>query len=367
MTVDAPVKDAEPGVETPKRPVLRRALLIAGPVAVIGIGLWLYLSGGQYVSEDDSYVGTPNVTITPQVTGQVIKVAVIPNQIVNEGDLLFEIDPQPFQITLDQANAELEQVSEKLKGLVLTYHQQQASVAQATADVTFAQQEFDRISTLLRDNVSTRAAFEQAEKDLRVAQEAKLAAESNAAATLAQLGGTIDKPLEKHATYLAAKAKVELADRNLRLTRVLAPFAGTVTQVENVQSGTFLSTGESAFSLIGLQSWVDANIKETDLTHIKVGDPATVVLDSYPDVTLQAQVQSISPASGSVFALLPAQNASGNWVKVVQRMPVRLIFINPDPNVVMRDGASATVSINTNYHRSLETLWRDLADLIGLD
>lgn len=367
MMVDSSVKSAETEVETPKHPALRRTLLVAGPVAAIGIGLWIYFSGGQYVSEDDSYVGAPNVTITPQLTGQVTRVAVMPNQIVNEGDLLFEIDPQPFQIALDQANAELEQVSEKLRGLVLTYHQQQASVAQATADVTFAQQEFDRINTLVKDSVATRAAFDQAQKDLRVAQQAKLAAESGAAATLAQLGGSIDKPLEQHAAYLAAKAQVELAARNIRLTRILAPFTGTVTQVENVQPGTFLSTGQAAFSLIGADSWVDANLKETDLTHVKIGDPATIVLDSYPNVPLQAEVQSIAPASGSVFALLPAQNASGNWVKVVQRIPVRLKITKPEPDVILRDGASATVSINTGYHRTLETLWRDLKGMVGID
>lgn len=365
--VDSPVEAAEPLAKTSKHPALRRTLLIAGPVAAIGIGLWLYFSGGQYVSEDDSYVGAPNVTITPQLTGQVTQVAVLPNQIVNQGDLLFEIDPEPFQIALDQARAELEQVKEKLQGLVLTYHQQQASVAQANADVTFAQQEFSRISPLVKDGVATRAAFDQAQKDVRVAEQAKLAAESGAAATLAQLGGSVDKPIDQHAAYLVAKAQVELAERNLRLTRILAPFTGTVTQVENIQPGSFLSIGQAAFSLIGAESWVDANIKETDLTHIRIGDPATVVLDSYPGVTLQAEVQSIAPASGSVFALLPAQNASGNWVKVVQRMPVRLKITKPEPNVMMRDGASATVTINTRYHRTLETLWRDLAGMVGLD
>jgi membrane fusion protein (multidrug efflux system) len=365
--VDVSAKPAEPQLETPKHPGLRRALLTAGPVAVLGVSLWLYLSGGQYVSEDDSYVGAPNVTITPQVSGQVTRVAVVQNQTVQAGDLLFEIDPQPFQISLDQANAELEQVSEKLQGLVLTYRQQQAVVAQANADVTFAQQQFDRINTLVQDRVATRAAFDQAQKELRVAQQTKLGAESGADATLAQLGGNIDKPLEQHAAYLAARAQVLLAERNVRLTRVLAPFAGTVTQVENVQPGTFLATGQAAFSLIGSDSWVEANLKETDLTHIRVGAPATVVLDSYPDAVLQAEVQSLAPASGSVFALLPAQNASGNWVKVVQRVPVRLKIVKPHPDVVMRDGVSATVSINTGYHRSLATLWRDLKGMVGLD
>ena len=352
--------------QKPKHPVLRRTLLIAGPIVAIAIGIWWYLTGGQYISEDDSYVGAADVTITPQVTGQVLRVAVSPNQLVKEGELLFEIDPEPFEISLDQAQAELVQASEKLQGLVLTYQSQQASVAQAKADVTYAQQEFDRVNALGRDSVATRATFDAAQKNLRVAQQAQQAAQASADATLAELGGNIDKPIDQHATYLAAKAAVELAQRNVRLTRILAPFAGTVTQVENIQPGSFLSVGSSAFSLIGSDSWVDANIKETDLTHIKVGDSATIVLDSYPDQTLQATVQSISPASGSIFALLPAQNASGNWVKVVQRMPVRLTVTEPDPNVVMRDGASATVTINTNYHRTLGTLWRDLTGWVGL-
>lgn len=363
MTAPAPAAADD---NSPRHPVLRRALLIAGPLVAIAIGLWLYLSGGKDVSEDDSYVGAANVTITPQVSGQVIRVAVGPNQLVKQGELLFEIDPEPFEIALDRANADLAQTSEKLKGLILTYNQQQASVAQTKADVTFAQQEFDRISALAKDKVVTQAQLDQAQRSLRVAEQAQRAAVSAAAAALADLGGSIDKPIEQHATYLAAKAQVELAERNVRLTRVLAPFAGTVTQVENIQPGSFLAVGEAAFTLIGSDTWIDANIKETDLTHIKVGDPATVVLASYPDQTLQAKVQSITPASGSVFALLPAQNASGNWVKVVQRMPVRLTITKPHPNVVMRDGASATVSIDTGYRRTLGTLWRDLAGMVGL-
>lgn len=350
-----------------KHPGLRRILLLAGPVVAILVGLWLYLSGGQYVTEDDAYVGAANVTITPQVSGQVIRVAVATNQMVQQDQLLFEIDPEPFQIALDRANANLAEASEKLQGLLLTYNQDQASVAQSKADVTFAQQEFDRVAALVKEKVETQAELDQAQRTLRVAQQAQRAAESGAAATLAEFGGSVDKPIEQHAAYLAAKAEVELAARNVRLTKVLAPFAGTVTQVENIQPGSFLTVGQAAFSLIGLQSWIDANIKETDLTHIKVGDPATVTLDSYPDQLLKAEVQSITPATGSVFALLPAQNASGNWVKVVQRMPVRLKITTEDPGVVLRDGASATVSIDTGYHRSLATLWRDLLGMVGID
>ncbi|CAA2138756.1 Multidrug resistance protein MdtN [Hyphomicrobium sp. ghe19] len=349
----------------PKHPVIRRTLLILGPLVAIGIGLWLYLTGGTYVSEEDSYVHAANVTINPQVAGQVSRVAVGPNELVKEGQLLFVIDPEPFQITLDEANANLATVSQTLRGRVATYKQNLADVDQSKADVVYAKQEFERISALVKDAVATEAQFDQAQKALRVAQQSVRAAESSAASTLADLGGNIGLPIEQHASYLAAKAKVALAERNVRLTRILAPFAGTATRVENIQPGSYLTVGAAAFSLIGSDTWVDANIKETDLTHIKVGDPATIVLDSYPGQTLQAKVQSITPASGSVFALIPAQNASGNWVKVVQRMPVRLVVTKPDPNVVMRDGASATVSIDTGYHRTLRTLWRDLTGLVG--
>lgn len=165
---------------------------------------------------------------------------------------------------------------------------------QSKADVVYAKQEFERISALVKDAVATEAQFDQAQKALRVAQQSVRAAESSAASTLADLGGNIGLPIEQHASYLAAKAKVALAERNVRLTRILAPFAGTATRVENIQPGSYLTVGAAAFSLIGSDTWVDANIKETDLTHIKVGDPATIVLDSYPGQTLQAKVQSIT-------------------------------------------------------------------------
>ncbi|HET6389845.1 HlyD family secretion protein [Hyphomicrobium sp.] len=352
--------------DRPKHPVLRRALLLLGPIVAIAVGIWLYLGGGTYVSEDDSYVHSANVAINPQISGQVTRVAVQPNEVVKKGQLLFEIDPQPFQITLDEAKANLASVSEKLRGLVATYKQDQADIAQANANVTYAKQEFDRVNTLVRDGVDDPAQLDKARQQLRDAQASVRAAESVAASVLAQLGGSLDVPIEQHATYLAAKAKVALAERNLRLTRILAPFAGTAARVENIQPGSYLTVGQNAFTLIGLDTWIIANIKETDLTHIKEGDRATVVLDSYPDQTLEAKVQSITPASGSVFALIPAENASGNWVKVVQRMPVRVIVTKLDPNVVMRDGASATVTVDTGYHRTLQTLWRDIKRTVGM-
>lgn len=352
--------------DRPKHPVLRRALLLLGPLVAITVGLWLYLGGGTVVSEGDSYVHSANVAINPQISGQVTRVAVQPNEVVKTGQLLFEIDPQPFQITLDEAKANLATVGEKLRGLVATYKQDQANVAQANANVLYAKRHFERVDALVKDNVDAPAQLDKARDQLQDAQGAMRAAESAAASVLAELGGSLDVPIEQHATYLAAKAKVALAERNLRLTRILAPFSGTATRVENIQPGSYLTVGQNAFTLIGLDSWIIANIKETDLTHIKDGDPATVVLDSYPNQTLQAKVESITPASGSVFALIPAENASGNWVKVVQRMPVRVIVTKPDPNVVMRDGASATVSIDTGYHRTFATLWRDLRGMVGM-
>ncbi|KTQ91210.1 hemolysin secretion protein D [Aureimonas ureilytica] len=345
---------------------LRRVLLLAGPIVLIAVALLLYFRGGGTVSEADSYIGAPNVAITPEVAGQVVEVDVSENQRVADGAVLFRLDPEPYQIAVDQAKAQLQQTEEKLKGLVLTYKQAEAEVQQTQADVTYAQQQFDRATNLAQTGVGTRQEADSARRDLRVAKDQLVAAQASASSTLAQLGGSADTPLEAQATYLEAKAALESAERNLRLATVTAPFAGIATQVDNIAVGSYLTGGKPAFTLVSTNAWVDANLKETDLVHVKVGDAVDVVVDNYPDLVLKGRVQSIAPASGSVFSLLPAQNASGNWVKVVQRIPVRVALENVPDNIVLRVGASATVSIQTGYHRTAGTLWDDIKGVVGL-
>lgn len=344
----------------------RRLLLIAGPVVLVAVALILYFRGGGTVSEADSYVGAPNVAITPQVAGQVVEVDVAENQPVREGALLFRLDPEPYRIAVDQAKAQLQETREKLNGLVLDTKQAQAGVQQAQADVTYAQAQFDRATSLVQTGVGTRQEADSARRDLRVAQDQLQAAQASANSTLAQLGGSADTPIESQATYLEAKAALETAERNLRLATVTAPFDGIATQVDNIAVGSFLTAAKPAFTLVSTKAWVDANLKETDLAHVKVGDAVDVVVDNYPDLTLKGRVESVAPASGSVFSLLPAQNASGNWVKVVQRIPVRISLDGVPDGVILRVGSSATVSIETGYRRTPATLWKDVRGVVGL-
>ncbi|TPF74898.1 HlyD family secretion protein [Brucella gallinifaecis] len=346
--------------------MLRPVLLIAGPIIAIIIALVIYFTGGRTVSEDDSYVGAPNITIVSQVSGRVIDVEAQENGHVSVNSTLFKIDPALYRIALDQSKAQVQAVREKLAGLAQTYKQNLAAVEQAEADVTYAQGEFDRAQQLRQTGVGTVQAVDAARRSLRVAQDQRLAAQDAASSTLALLGGSVNIPIEQQAEYLQAMAMQEKAEWNLSQTTILAPFDGITTQVSNIQIGTYLEPGQAAFTLVSEKSWIDANIKETDLAHVKVGDPVDIVVDNYPDLQLKGRVASISPASGSVFSLLPPQNASGNWVKVVQRIPVRITIDNRPEDILLRVGSSANVTIYTNYKRTLKTLITDLASIVNL-
>jgi membrane fusion protein (multidrug efflux system) len=173
-------------------------------------------------------------------------------------------------------------------------------------------------------------------------------------------------PIDQQPTVKQAQAAVDVAARNLRLTSVAAPFDGIPNNVESIAVGAYLNAGQSAFPLVSTQDlYVEANIRETDLTYVKEGDPASITIDTYPDTSIAAKVTSLAPASGSVFALLPPQNATGNWVKVVQRIPVRLSFDQPMENLALRTGMSVKISIDTGHQRSLRELWRDITAIFG--
>lgn len=348
------------------RGMLRSVLLFAGPIIAIIIALVIYFTGGRTVSEDDSYVGAPNVTIVTQVSGRVVQVDAQENGAVAANSTLFQIDPDLYRIALDQAKAQVQAVREKLAGLGLTYQQNIAAVAQATADVTYAQGAFDRAQQLRQDGVGTVQAVDEARRNLRVAQDQRVAAQDTANSTLSLLGGAADIAIEQQADYLQAMAIQEKAEWNLRQATVVAPFDGITTQVDNIQIGSYLEPGQAAFTLVSTDSWIDANIKETDLANVRLGDHVDIIVDNYPELKLKGRVASISPASGSVFSLLPPQNASGNWVKVVQRIPVRITIENRPDDILLRVGSSATVTIYTGYRRTLGTLMRDLASIVNM-
>jgi membrane fusion protein (multidrug efflux system) len=211
-----------------------------------------------------------------------------------------------------------------------------------------------------------RATLDAAIRDLQTAKANLASLQREAAAALAQLGGNPDLPVDQQATVKQAQAAVDTAARNLRLTSIVAPFDGIPNNVESIAVGAFLNAGQSAFPLVSTHDlYIEANIKETELTYVREGDPAQVTVDAYPDSSVAAKVTTLAPASGSVFALLPSQNATDNWVKMVQRIPVRLSFLEVRDGLALRAGMSVKISIDTGHRRSLRELWRDFKSIFG--
>jgi len=340
---------------------VRLILLVLGPVVLLGAALAFYLSGGRYVSEENAYVQAATVVVTPEVAGHVKSIAVRDNQAVKAGDPLLTIDPEPYRIALANAEAQLGVTRDQLAGLVASYAARQAQVQQAEAGREFAEADFQRVHDLERRGVSSQAQLDQAQRNLRVAETTLTAAQQDAAAVLAQLGGDGNMPVEQRSQYKQAEANVDAARRNLRLSDVRASLPGVVTNVHTIEVGSYLTPGQTAMNIISDEnSWIEANLKESDLTDVRVGQPVSFEVDAYPGRTFQGKVSTIDPASGATFALLPPQNASGNWVKVVQRIPVQIAITQTPAGEPLRAGMSATISIDTGRQRSLSGLLGDI-------
>ncbi|HEY4891354.1 MAG TPA: HlyD family secretion protein [Reyranella sp.] len=359
---------AAPTLAKLKQPkTLRRVLLTAGPVLVLAGALFVYVTGGRYISTDDAYVHAGKLTVATDVSGIVSNVAVRESQKVEKGEVLFTLDQEPFRIALAGAEANLGTVRNQLITLQATYRQKQAQIEQARTDVALYDANYQRQQQLVKSGAVSKAAFDQAKRDLDSARERVTMAQHDAEATLAQLGGNADAPIEQNATYLGAKAQVDKAQRDLRRTTVLAPIPGIVTNVDALQVGEYLPAAQAAFSLVSSADvWIEANPKESDLTYLKPGASAVVTIDAYPGREWQATVSSLSPATGTEFSVLPAQNATGNWVKVVQRVPIRLSVQMPADAPPLRTGMSATVEIDTGHRRALGDLVAQARQFVGM-
>jgi membrane fusion protein (multidrug efflux system) len=344
----------------------RRPLLILGPVAVVVGALVLYLTTGRYVTEEDAYVQAVNVSISPQVAGQVLTITAKSNTAVTKNDPLFNLDPEPYRIALANTEAQLGIARDQANTLIETYRSRLKQIDEARATLDYAQTNYDRQQHLFDTGAVPRATLDAAIRDLQTAKANLASLQREAAAALAQLGGNPDLPVDQQATVKQAQAAVDAAARNLRLTSIVAPFDGIPNNVESIAVGAFLNAGQSAFPLVSTHDlYIEANIKETELTYVREGDPAQVTVDAYPDSSVAAKVTTLAPASGSVFALLPPQNATGNWVKVVQRIPVRLSFLEVRDDLALRAGMSVKISIDTGHRRSLRELWRDFKSIFG--
>jgi membrane fusion protein, multidrug efflux system len=352
---------------------VRLPLMLLGPLIVLLGGAYWYLMTGRYVSTDDAYVDAARVAISNEVSGRVAEIKVHDNQLVKAGQVLFIIDQRPFQIAVDEAKAQLAAVRLQIESLKATYQQKKADAAANEATLLYQQRDLERQQRLLAAGAASQAQYDQSNHAYKIAREQLASKEQDVASTLASLGGDPDIPVAMHPMVQHDQAALDRAELNLSYTVVRAPEDGIVTKVDQLQAGDWVQgvdTGAAPTSLFYLVStkrvWVTANFKETELTHMRPGQPATVQIDTYPDIVFPARVESLSPGTGLTFSLLPAENATGNWVKVVQRLPVRLTVDKLDPDAPLHAGLSATVEVDTGYRRPwLDRVDRLLAWLAG--
>ena len=324
---------------------------LIGPLVAAAVGGYFYLASGRFVSTDNAYVKAHKIAVSADVAGRVNEVLVDADQIVRQGTLLFRIDPQPLRIALDRAEAQLAASIQEARSLRALFDQKVARLKLAEGDVVFHQQHYDRQDSLTKTGVVSRSGMDSAERLLRNAQDQVAIAHQEIAEVLARLGGDATRAPELQPSVREAQAVRDRAAWDLERTEVRAPVAGIVTNFD-LQPGAYVTAGSVVFSMVGTESvWVQANFKETDLTNVKPGQRATIHIDMYPGKPVKAVVSSISPATGAEFALLPPQNATGNWVKVVQRLPVRLRLELPPDGPGLRAGMSAVVNIDTEYRR----------------
>ena len=335
-----------------ERQRLRMILLVAIPTFAALVGSILYLSGGRYISTDNAYVGAQKVLITPDVSGKVVHVGVREGQQVRPGDELLTLDPEPFQLALDQAKAKLAAARAEYDKLTMNLKAFNKLVELGQNNVDLKQRDVERKSTLVSSMAGSAADLDTSKSALVTAQLQLQLAVQQRDTTLSQLLGNPDLPLGQFPEYAQAKAALDNAQRDLDHTVLRAPISGTATQVDNIQLGRFVTAGTPILSVIDDQGpWVDANPKETDITHLRVGQKATLEVDSFPDHTFKGTVIAVSPGTGAQFSILPPQNATGNWVKVVQRVPVRIAFDKDEDTHLLRSGMSVVVEIDTGHSR----------------
>ena len=330
----------------------RRVVLFAlGPILVALYGGYLYTTGGRYIETENAYVKFDILPVSANVEGRVVEVAVAQNRRVGKGAILFKIDDRPFRIRVSDTTAELEVVRSRIRALAASYRQTTVELLEARDRTLFFKREYDRQKKLRQRGVATASRFEKAELDLSQARQREQTLKEKVNVALEELGGYPNRAPEKHGLYLRAKAKLDQALLDLSDTVVRAPFEGVVSNLR-LQVGHHVKRGDKLFSLISTErAWVEANVKETRLVHLRTGQPAEIVADGLPGVVWKAQVESIARATGAEFAILPPQNASGNWVKVVRRLTVRLTFVGGGAPRRLRSGMTVRARIDTGRER----------------
>ena len=336
----------------------RFLLLVVLPVTAVIGGVTFYLNGGRYVGTDDTYVGAQKILITPDISGRIDKVVVKEGQLVHKGDVLFEIDPVPFRLAVDRAKAAVEQARMSYNNLVanIKIYDQMAELMQQ--DIDLKQRDVDRKSQLAKSSFGSQLDLDKSSTAL-VTSRAQLAfVQQQRSSSLTQLLGNPDLKLEDFPPYYQAQAALAQAERDLDHTEMRAPMDGIATLVDQIQLGRFVVAGAPVFTIIDVaKPWIDSNLKESDMTYVAVGQPVEIEVDAFPDHVFKGTVGSLSPGTGAQFAILPPQNATGNFVKVVQRIPVRIYFDQNDPLIKkLKAGMSAYATVDTGHKRTLAGL-----------
>ncbi|OWJ67256.1 HlyD family secretion protein [Inquilinus limosus] len=339
-----------------RRRGLRLVLLGGVPLVVAVVGLALYAMGGRYAGTDNAYVHADTVSIAPEISGRLVAIDVATNQPVKAGQVLFHIDDRAPRYALEQAEADMRQSAFDFQGIKANLVEQKATLDQARTTQDYRQKDFDRISALARNGNASQSSLDDARQALDVAKSNVDVTQSQIGMTLAKLGGDADLALADYPPYRQAQARRDQAQLDLDHTQVKAPFPGIAAKADAVLPGAYVTAGSPVLAIVRSDKvWIDANLNETDLTNVKTGQPVEVTVDTYPGVTWQGKVDSLSPASGAEFSLLPPQNSSGNWVKVTQRIPVR-VLVDTAGKPQLRAGMSTEVAIDTGHARGLPFL-----------
>ncbi|WP_245491444.1 HlyD family secretion protein, partial [Mesorhizobium sp. M7A.F.Ca.ET.027.02.1.1] len=355
--VAPPVQPAPVPVKK-KRRLGRFLLMVALPAALAVGGGYVWVTGGRYQETENANLQQAKVSIASDTAGRIVKVDIFDNQLVKQGDELFAIDPEPYRIALAQADAAVAGARLNVEQLRAAYGQSMAQQKSDASQVAFAQSQFDRAADLAQKGINAKSSLDEAKNDLDKAKQQLAVAEQGIISAKAGLGGNPDIETDKHPTVMAALAARDKAAYDLAQTTVKAPADGIVSQASSFKVGQYVGSGTPLFSLVETgDTWIDANFKETQLTHMKPGQKAEIVVDTYPGRTFEATVKAIGAGTGAEFSLLPAQNATGNWVKVTQRIPVRLELIDADAKMALRTGMSATVTVDTGVARGLPSIF----------
>ena len=330
----------------------RLILLVVIPAIAALIGVFVYLSGGRYETTDNAYTKADVISIRPRVGGAVAERLVAENEQVKAGQLLLVLDPKPYEVALAKAEAKLAEVRTNLAALHASYDEQQSELQLAITNRDYAITEQQRQANLATRKLVAKATYDEVSHTRRINDQQVITLERDLKRIAESLGGDANTPLEQHPSYKAAQAEVEQAQLNLDYTRITAPKDGIVTKPP--EEGEVVAQGSAIMALVANANlWVEANFIETDLTHVRVGQTVKVKVDTYPDTVWEGEVQSISPATGAEFSVIPAQNATGNWVKIAQRVPVRISIKANNHAPTLQAGLSTDIEIDTGYKRSL--------------